>query len=251
MDKFVSIIGLNGIPEVSETTDLVSEVLIAAKKQNTPISDGDILVVTQKVVSKSEGRVENLNDIEPSSFALDYAAKWDKDARLVELVLRESVRIVRMDNGILITETTHGFICANSGIDASNAGTNQTVVLLPINPDSSAAEIKKGVLQNSGKNVAVIISDTFGRPWREGAINIAIGASGIEPLVDYRGDFDPDGRQLESTTIAVVDEIAAASELVTHKLGRVPVSIVRGYSYTPSQNGIQAIIRDSTKDLFR
>ncbi len=251
MDKFVSIIGINGIPEVSETIDLVSEILGAAKNQNTPINDGDILVVTQKVVSKSEGRVENLNDIKPSKFASDYAVKWDKDARLVELVLRESVRIVRMDNGILITETTHGFICANSGIDASNAGTNQTVVLLPINPDSSASAIKNSIFQKSAKNVAVIISDTFGRPWREGAINIAIGSSGIEPLVDYRGEFDPDGRQLESTTIAIVDEIAAASELVTHKLGRVPVSIVRGYSYEPSEHGIQAIIRDSTKDLFR
>lgn len=251
MDKFVSIIGINGIPEISETIDLVSEILSAAKNQNTPINDGDILVVTQKVVSKSEGRVENLNDIKPSRFASDYAVKWDKDARLVELVLRESVRIVRMDNGILITETTHGFICANSGIDASNAGTNQTVVLLPVNPDSSASAIKNSIFQKSAKNVAVIISDTFGRPWREGAINIAIGSSGIEPLVDYRGEFDPDGRQLESTTIAIVDEIAAASELVTHKLGRVPVSIVRGYSYAPSEYGIQAIIRDSTKDLFR
>ena len=251
MPATVTVFGIEGLPEIAPGVPLAALLVDAATAQGTPIADGDILVVTQKVVSKAEGRVVDLRDVEPSAFASGYAEAWDKDARVVELALREAVRIVRMDGGVLITETRHGFRCANSGIDASNTGSTETVVLLPEDPDASARGIRSEVRQACGAEIAVIVSDTFGRPWREGAENVAIGVAGMEALLDYRGQLDSDGRELQSTTIAVADELAAAAELVTHKLARTPAAIIRGYAYTPGESGIAPLIRERDKDLFR
>lgn len=251
MPPRVTIIGVEGMPEVVEGADLGRLIAAAANAQDTPLMDGDVLVVTQKIVSKAEGRVVDLGTVEPSALAQEFAAAWEKDARAVEVALREAVRIVRMDSGVLITETRHGFICANSGVDASNTGGEDRVVLLPVDSDASARRIRDRVWDIEGVDAAVIVSDTFGRPWREGAGNVAIGAAGIDPLWDYRGERDSDGRELHSTVIAVADELAAAAELVTNKLTRVPVAVVRGYSYRKAESGVGPVVRAREKDLFR
>ena len=253
MPPTVTLIGIENVPEINADDDLGALLVDACNRQGTPLAAGDILVVTQKVVSKAEGRTVDLRTVTPSALALDFAQRWEKDARAVEIVLREAVRIVRMDFGVMITETRHGFICANSGVDASNVGRGGSdfVVLLPKDADASARRIRDRVRSLTGNEVAVIVSDTFGRAWREGAGNVAIGVAGIEPLWDYRGLRDTDGRELHSTVIAVADEIAAASELVTNKLTRVPAALVRGYPYHPGESGIAPVIRDRSKDLFR
>ena len=253
MSNPVTLYGIDGLPEVRAGDDLPGLLLDAAERQGVGLEDGDVLVVTQKVVSKAEGRIVDLRGVAPSALAVEFAAQWEKDARAVEVALREAVRVVRMDRGVLITETRHGFVCANSGVDASNVGTGSQdhVVLLPEDPDASAGRIRDAVRERSGAAIAVIISDTFGRAWREGAGNVAIGCAGIAPLWDYRGLRDSDGRELQSTTIAVADEIAAAAELVTNKLTRVPAAIVRGYPYAPSEDGVGPLIRTRDKDLFR
>ena len=253
MPTTVTLIGIEGLPEFHPGDDLAALLVEACQRQGTPLQEGDVLVVTQKVVSKAEGRVLDLRAVRPSKLASGFAKAWEKDARVVEVALAEAKRVVRMDNGVLITETQHGFICANSGVDASNVGSagGDFVVLLPERPDESAKSIRDGVRIKAGIDIAVIISDTFGRPWREGAENVAIGVSGIEPLWDYRGTHDNDGRELHSTVIAVADEIAAAGELVTNKLTRVPAAIVRGYPYIRGESGIAPLIREKGKDLFR
>lgn len=239
--------------EIQPGDDLGDLLVGACANQKTPLEDGDVLVVTQKIVSKAEGRVVDLRTVTPSALAIDFAQRWEKDARAVEVVLGEAVRIVRMENGVMITETRHGFVCANSGVDASNVGTGNLdyVVLLPIDSDVSARGIRDRVRALTGRTVAVIVSDTFGRPWREGAHDVAIGVAGIEPLWDYRGEMDNDGRELHSTIIAVADELAAATELVTNKLTRMPAAVVRGYPYKPGESGIAPLIRERDKDLFR
>ena len=252
MPPHVTLISIDGLPEVAESDDLGRLIADACDAQQTSLANGDVVVVTQKIVSKAEGRVVDLRDIEPSTRARDFALTWEKDARAIEVVLREAVRVVRMEGGVLITETRHGFVCANSGVDASNVGrSGDYVVLLPLDSDASARRIRDTLRDATGADVAVIVSDTFGRPWREGALNVAIGCAGIEPLLDYRGDVDSDGRELRSTVIAVADEIAAASELVMHKLHRVPVAVVRGYPYEKGDSGIRPVIREQGKDLFR
>ena len=253
MPPTVTLIGIEGLPDIRPGDDLAWLTVEAANRQGTPIAAGDVVVITQKVVSKAENRLVRLSAVQPSAFAMDYATTWDKDPRVVEVVLREARRVVRMDNGVLITETRHGFQCANSGVDASNVGPegDETVALLPVDPDASARRFRQGVRQATGQDVAVIISDTFGRPWREGAANVAVGAAGLEVLWDYRGQKDNYGRELQSTTIAVADELAAAAELVTNKLTRVPVAIVRGYPYLHGDSGVAPLIRDATRDLFR
>ena len=252
MGSTVTLIPIEGMPEVTPGDDVGALIVAAVARQRTPLQDGDVLVVTQKVVSKAEGRIVDLRTITPSSRAEDFARRWEKDARVVEVALAEAVRVVRMENGVLITETRHGFVCANSGVDGSNVGSasGDIVTLLPEDPDASARRIRDRV-REAGAEVAVIVSDTFGRPWREGAGNVAIGVAGIEPLWDYRGQQDTDGRELHSTVIAVADELAAAAELVTNKLDRVPAAIVRGYAYTPGESGIAPVIRERAKDLFR
>ncbi len=253
MPPQVTLIGVDGVPEITAGDDLGALLVEACAKQGTPLADGDVLVVTQKVVSKTEDQVIDLRTITPSALAIDFAARWEKDARAVEVVLQEAVRIVRMENGVMITETRHGFVCANSGVDASNVGTGSVdyVVLLPKDSDASARRIRDRVRDLAKCEIAVIVSDTFGRAWREGAGDVAIGLAGIEALWDYRGEIDNDGRELHSTVIAVADEIAAATELVTNKLTRVPAAIVRGYPYLAGESGIAPMIRERAKDLFR
>ena len=249
----VTLTGIAEMPEILPGMDLGQITAQAAASQGTPLQDRDIVVVTQKVVSKAEGRVVDLRTVSPSALACSFAEAWEKDARVVEVALSEAVRVVRMEAGVLITETPHGFICANSGVDASNVGSadGDLVVLLPIAPDASARAIRDSIRDAANADVAVVVSDTFGRPWREGAGDIAIGVAGMEPLWDYRGQADSDGREMHSTVIAVADEVAAAAELVTNKLTRVPVAIVRGYPYLPGESGIAPMIRERSKDLFR
>ncbi len=247
----VRIIPVNGIGEVARGQDLARLIVEAAAAQGTPIESGDVVVVTQKVVSKAEGRLVALVDVTPSPQAQELAARLDKDPRLVELVLRESRRIVRAERGILITETRHGFVCANAGVDASNVAGEGYVSLLPEDPDASAEGIRRRIKDLCGAEVAVIVSDTFGRPWREGHVNVAIGVAGMSPFADYVGQTDPYGYELRVTTIAVADELAAAAELVMGKLERVPAAIVRGYRYRPGPGRATDMVRPPGRDLFR
>lgn len=251
----IEIIGVTGLPEIKPGDKLGEMIADAAEQQGTPLEPRDILVVTQKIVSKSEGRLVYLDSVKPSTFAQHFAAQTGRDPRLVELVLRESRSIVRMDaeRGIIITETKHGFVCANAGIDSSNVPGEGIVCLLPEDPDASARRIRQDISQRRLEvNVAVIISDTFGRAWREGHGNFAVGVSGIEPMKDYRGTLDANGRILKVTNIAVADELASAAELVTAKTINVPVAIVRGYAYEEGHDeGVGVLIRDRARDLFR
>lgn len=212
--------------------------------------EGDIFVVTQKIVSKAEGRVIRLESIEPSATAQAWAAAYHKDARVMEVILRESRRIVRMGHGVLIAETRHGFVCANAGVDASNAPAG-TVTLLPENPDRSAQRLQAHLENALGVRLAVIVSDTFGRPWREGVVNVAVGVAGLAPLLDYRGQPDTQGRPLQVTVVAVADEVAAAAELVMGKTRKVPVAIVRGYDYEAAAGSGRELLRPPERDLFR
>lgn len=246
--RALQVIPVGGMPEVTPGTPLASAIVSACAAQGTPLEDGDIVVVTQKIVSKAENRLVSLDTIEPSDIAVRWARDWEKDARQVEVAIREARRIVRMANGVLITETRHGFICANSGVDASNSSDAGIVILLPEDPDASARGIREGL----GVEAAVIISDTFGRPWREGLTNVAIGVAGIEPLLDYRGQVDASGYDLQVTVLAVADELASAAELVMGKLDRVPVAVIRGYRFTPSPAATtRPLIREASRDLFR
>jgi coenzyme F420-0:L-glutamate ligase/coenzyme F420-1:gamma-L-glutamate ligase len=243
----VSIIPIAGLPEVRPGDDLGRQVYEAAPT----LEEGDIVVVTQRVVSKAEGRLVDLASVDPSPLALNFAERWEKDPRLVELVLRESKRIVRMERGIIISETEHGLVCANAGIDASNVVGESVVCLLPEDPDASAARLRDRLRELAGANVAVIITDTFGRPWRVGQTNVAIGVAGMSPLVDYVGTRDTQGRELRVTLIASADEIAGAAELVMGKVENVPAAIVRGYRYQAREGSGAELIREAEKDLFR
>lgn len=253
MQTEIRIIPIAGIGEIPSGSDLGLVIFKALQGQALQLEAGDILVVTQKIVSKAEGRVVNLDDIEPSAFARSIAKAYEKDAAHVEVVLRESKRIVRMDHGVLITETPHGFICANAGVDESNAGGSRILTLLPLDPDRSAGEIRSRLLQLSDEpiDITVIISDTWGRPWRDGQVNNAIGIAGMEPLVDYRGQFDPYGYEMHVSKIAVADELAAAAELAMGKIDRIPAALVRGYRYIPGVGSGQALLRDPSTDMFR
>lgn len=253
--KRIEIIGVAGLPEIQPNDDVAKLFLTACAQENVALASGDVVVFTQKVVSKAEGRIVPLSDIEPSRLAQNFAqgddAKVSKDPRLVELALRESRRIVRMDHGVLITETHHGFVCANSGVDASNVGAADAATTLPTDPDQSAQRLRTELLAATGQEVAVIISDTFGRPWREGVVNVAIGIAGMNALHDYRGQNDAEGRSLASTVIADADELAGAAELVMGKLDRTPVAIIRGFEAAVGDSGAASLVRDAAHDLFR
>lgn len=251
MSAEVRIIGIEGLPEVRAGDDLAGLIVQAMRQQGLAAESGDVLVVTQKVVSKAEGRVVALDSVTPSALALQFAEMYEKDARQVEIVLRETRRIVRMERGVMICETHHGFVCANAGVDASNVAKSGEVCLLPVDPDASARRIRDAVWEVFGVDAGVIISDTFGRPWREGHVNFAIGLAGIEPLVDYAGQVDPAGYELRVTQMAVVDELAAAAELVHGKLARVPVAVIRGVQFEPGDASINQMIRPAERDLFR
>ena len=244
------IIGLGGLPDVKPGDDVAALICEAAERQDTPPAAGDVLIVTQKIVSKAEGRVVDLVDVEPGAEALRLAEETEKDPRLAELILRQSRRIFRQVGPVLITETRHGFVCANAGIDASNVGEGY-VALLPEDPDRSASGIRAALLERTGLEVPVIISDTFGRPWREGHTNVAVGVAGMEAFVDYVGQTDPYGHELRVSTLAVADELAAAAELVMGKLSGVPVAIVRGYEYPKGCGTARDMVRPPERDLFR
>ena len=249
--KEIRVIAVEGLPEFTPGMDLVSPILQAAQTQGTPIQERDILVVTQKVVSKVEGQLVDLSSVTPSHLAEQWAKEYGRDPHLIEVALRESGRISRMDRGVLVTETRHGFYCVNAGVDASNVPGDGIVSLLPIDPDASAERIREAVRQATGLQVAVIVTDTWGRPWREGVTNMAIGAAGMAVLRDYRGITDPYGYNLSASVIAVVDELAAAAELVMGKVDMVPVVIVRGYQYESSQGSVKDLARPPEQDLFR
>jgi len=231
--------------------DMADVVIAAAQASETPLLDGDILVVTQKVVSKAEGMLVDLRTVEPSDLARRWAKRWGKDARQIEVVFRESARIVRMDRGLIIAQTHHGFVCANAGVDASNVAGEEVVCLLPRDPDASAARLRAELAQRLGVDLAVIISDSFGRAWRFGVVNVALGVAGLAPLVDYRGQPDDNGRIMSASILAIADEIAAAAELVTGKVARTPLVVVRGYPYQRRAGSGAELIMDAASDLFR
>jgi len=246
----IRIIGIKGIPEVSRGEDIGAIILDTLRKHGDGLKENDIVVVTQKIVSKAEGRVMALSSFKPSKRAIKLAAKLGKDSKHVQAILEESKRILRAENGIVIVETKHGLICANAGIDQSNLKPNN-VSLLPKDPDTSASKIMSSIKNKAGVSVGVIISDTFGRPFREGHVNIAIGVAGLKPMKDYRGKDDGYGNVLKATVMAVADEIASAAELATGKLERVPVVIVRGYKYQRGDGGSKELIRPFSKNLFK
>ena len=231
--------------------DLVGLLASALATAGERLRDDDVLIVAQKVVSKSEGRVVHLPYVVPGPRALEMARESGKDARQLEIVLSETKEIVRWERGVLISETRHGFVCANAGVDRSNAGAPDTVVLLPVDPDASAARIRGEIADRMGATVAVVITDTFGRAWREGHTNVAIGIAGLPALKRYIGQRDPEGYELRVTEIAVADEIAGAAELVMGKLDRCPVAIVRGLALEDSDETAREYVRPAARDLFR
>lgn len=247
----VSISGVEGLPEINKGADLaamIEEVQVAA---GDPLADGDIVVVTSKIVSKSEGRTVDLDTITPSPFAQQFAERWEKEPGIVELVLQESKRVVRQVGPVLITETHHGFVCANSGVDQSSSGAEGRAVLLPVDPDASARGLRAR-FRELGHEVAVIISDTFGRPWREAQVDVAIGIAGINPVISYIGEHDPHGHEFLVQAVCRADELASAGELVKGNLSRVPVAVIRGYPWEPDDEvSMTEIIREAERDLFR
>jgi coenzyme F420-0:L-glutamate ligase / coenzyme F420-1:gamma-L-glutamate ligase len=248
----LSILPVKGVPDIKKGDDVGKLIADKVKDQGDEFQSGDIAVVSQKIVSKAEGRTLNLSRIIPSEFAKRIANETGKDPRQVEVVLRESKKIIRMRGGHLITETTHGFICANSGVDQSNVGSKRdSVTLLPRDSDASADGIRKTILHITGKDVPVIITDTFGRAWRVGQVNFAIGVSGMKPIRDYRGSKDMYRRTLQVTEIAVADELASAAELVMNKADKVPAAIVRGYKAPKGRGRVGDLLRPEEFDLFR
>jgi len=244
------VIGVEGLPEITRGENLARLIADAAGAQGTPLTAGDLLVISQKIVSKAEGRMVRLSDITPSPETAAMAEEIGRDPRLVEVILRESRRIVRKDKGVLIVETQHGWICANAGVDQSNVDAD-TACLLPEDSDRSARELRDGLRRLTGHDLGIIIADTFGRPWREGLTNIAIGVAGLEPIKSYLGEKDPAGHVLQATIIALADELAGAAEPVMGKLDRIPVAIVRGLAWQHGDTGSSALLRDPARDLFR
>ena len=231
--------------EVESGDDLVDLI-----QESFEINDCDVLVFSQKIISKNEDRILSLSSVNPSLLADGIASSYGKDPRLVELILLESKRIVRMENGVIIVETKHGFVCANAGIDESNVKDGY-VTLLPDDPDKSANLLKDRVKQKTGKDIAVIISDTFGRPFRLGQTDVAIGIAGLEPILDYNGKPDTFGKIMQVTAIAIADEICSTSELVMGKIQKCPIAVIRNYNFSSSTAKIQEMLRSDHDDLFR
>lgn len=251
----VHVVALGGVPEVEPGADLAALLCdaIATAPAILPFREDDVLVVTQKVVSKAEGAIVDLTAIQPRPEAVAFAERWDRDARQIEVVLREARRVVRMDRGVLITETAHGFVCANGGVDASNVGpaSGSVVTLLPVDPDASAGRIRTAVRARFDVDVPVIVSDSFGRPWRWGIVDVALGVSGLHPLEDLRGTRDHDGRVMASTVRAVADELASAAELALGKSTGRPAAVVRGASFVRGEGSIAEMLMRPEQDLFR
>jgi coenzyme F420-0:L-glutamate ligase/coenzyme F420-1:gamma-L-glutamate ligase len=237
--------------EIIPGTSIADKLLAALRRSRQRLQPGDILVVKHKIVSKAESRLVDLATIKPSAASIAWAEQYKLDARVIELALRESRSVVRQKNGVLITETQHGFLCANSGIDVSNVDGGKTALLLPENPDRSAANLRRALKNKTGISVPVIITDSFGRPWREGLTEVAIGIAGMKPLRDDRGRRDPQGYRLKASVEAIADELACAAGLVCGKLNRVPACIVRGFLYGPGSGRIKDLLRPAATDLFR
>ena len=246
----IEVMSIGGLPEIREGDDLARLISRAARKSKVTFRDRDILVLAQKVVSKGEGRLARLSTVEPSAQALQLAAKGRRDPRLVEIILRESRRIVR-EHPVLIVETHHGFVCANAGVDHSNVPGDDVVTLLPRDPDASASRLAEELCKLTKKRLAVIISDTFGRPWRLGLTNVAIGAAGVPVLMDLRGTPDRNRKPLQATILAIADDLAAAAGLAMGKRDGMPAVIIRGYKYRSAQEPATRIIRPAHEDLFR
>jgi len=251
--KIVHVIAIENLPMIKEGDDIAELICDAARKQDTPVQDRDILVVTHVVVSKAEGNVVDLDKVSPSERAIELAQKLEKDPALVQVILKESRDIVRVGNRNLIVETKHGLVCANAGVDRSNVQGDRNVALLPKDPDTSAENIRREIKKLTGCDVAVIISDTNGRPLRTGEINVAIGVSGIKPIRDRRGEEDLFGYVLRVKQTAIADELASAAELVIGQANEgIPAAIIRGYSYQKAENAKAiALMRPKEKDLFR
>ena len=247
----IRIIGLSDVPEVRPGDDLTALVLAAAKASEMDLLPGDVLVVTHKVVSKAEGALVDLRTIEPSELARRFGEAGNKDPRYIEVVLRESARILRMERGLVISRTRHGLTCANAAVDASNVSGGEIVCLLPEDPDSSARSLRRQLQQQLGIDLAVIITDSFGRPWRSGITNVAVGVAGMAALADYRGQPDDFGRVMSASVLAIADEIAGAAELVSGKTNRCPFVVVRGYDYPRGEGSAADLIMPESMDLFR
>jgi coenzyme F420-0:L-glutamate ligase / coenzyme F420-1:gamma-L-glutamate ligase len=230
--------------------DNLAEILLHSLGKYS-LQSGDILVVKHKIVSKSEGHLIDLSTVQPMQESIDWATQYDLDPRVIELALREARAVIRRKNGVLITETHHGFICANSGIDVSNVNGGAHALLLPENPDRSAANLRRAIKRRTGLAIPVIITDSFGRPWREGLTEFAIGIAGMKPLRDDRGRRDPHGYKLKASVEAVADELACAAGLICGKLARTPACIVRGFRYESGAGGVKALLRSPSTDLFR
>lgn len=244
------VIAVEGLPEIRQGDDLARLMVEAARRQDTPIRDRDLLVVSQKIVSKAEGRVVRLSEVTPSARARAVAEEIGRDPRLVEVILSESRRVVRQDKGVLIVETHHGWVCANAGVDQSNVDAD-TACLLPEDSDRSAAQLRERLRALTGHDLAIVVADTFGRPWREGLVNVAVGLAGFQPIVSYLGKEDPAGHVLQATILALADELASAAEPVMGKLDRIPVVIIRGLDWERGEGSSRALMRDPARDLFR
>lgn len=248
----IELIGIQGIPAIKEGDNLPEIIFKAAEKQKTPLTEGDIIVVTSKIVSLAEGKTVDLRTVEPSTFARKIANELDKDPRQVEVILDEADSIVRMAQNHLIVETKHGFVCANAGVDKSNVKGENIICTLPDNPDISSRKIREGIKRLGRIDVAVVISDTFGRPLRAGVANVAIGVAGLAPILDLRGKSDMYGYKLRVTQIAVADELAASAELVMGKTNWIPAVIIRGYTYKKSEDATaRELILNVQQDIFR
>ena len=246
----ITIFGLVGIPEIRSGDNLGKMILDAISRNGMEFRDRDVIVVTQKIVSKAENRFKRINDIVASRSADQLAKKLGRDPRYVQMILDESRRVIKAERGIIITETKHGLICANSGIDQSNLPAG-VFTLLPEDPDASARKIRKSIMNKTGKDIAVIISDTFGRPLREGHIDIAIGISGMQPILDYAGKMDKFGNRITVTAMAIADELASSAELVRRKLDDIPVALIRGYSYNDGSGSAAELNMPNSKSLFK
>lgn len=247
----ISLTAVDGIPEIKPGDDLAEIIAEALVGANIGLTAEDVLVVTQKVVSKAEGRVVELATITPRPEAVAWAAQWGKDARQVELVMQESVEVLRMaPGGLIISRTRHGFVCANAGVDLSNVGGGDVATLLPVDPDASARALRERLGELAGARPAVVISDSFGRPWRNGIVNVAIGSAGLEPLLDLRGTPDAQGRVMHSTVVAVADELASAADLAGGKVAQRPVVLVRGWEHEQQDGAATELVMDRELDLF-
>lgn len=247
----IQILGLRRLPLIRRGDDVANRIVEAAKEERVRIESGDVLVVAQKIVSKAEGGTISLKTVTPSSMAEEIAKESGKDPRHVEAILQQSKKIIRRKDAHLIVETRHGFVCANAGVDKSNVEDPDSITVLPVDADQSAHAIRERIRQLTGADVGVIISDTFGRAWRIGQVNVAIGVDGLRPVIDYRGQKDMFGYVLNVTQMAAADELASAAELVMGKSDRVPVAVIKGYGYVPGEGSAKELIRPEQDDLFR